>query len=743
MIKKMVSHYKILEKIGSGGMGVVYKAKDTKLDRLVALKFLPEQFSFNEEEKKRFIQEAKVAAALDHPNICTVHEISETANGQLFIVMAYYEGKTLQFNISQGSLPITDAIDIIIQVADGLNKAHKKDIVHRDIKSANIIITNDGVVKILDFGLAKLKGATKLTKKGTTLGTVAYMSPEQTSGETVDHRSDIWSLGVLLYEMVTGKVPFKGEYQQAIMYSIMNEDPEPVTALRTDVPMELERIINKTLSRDPKERYQSADELIVDLKVQSKKLILTPTINIPVKKRPRSSIAVLPFRDMSPQKDQDYFCEGIAEEIITSLTHIEKLRVIARTSAFVFKEKNVDAREIGKKLDVETLLEGSVRKAGNRLRITAQLINVADGSHLWSERYDREMKDIFAIQDEITLSIVDILKIKLLGKEKAAVVKSHTVNQEAHNCYLKGRYFWNRREKVGYWMAFEHFQQAIEIDPLFALPYVGIADTYILLGQFGILPPKEAFIKANLAVKKALDIDNSIGEAHTSLAWISAAFDWDWKMARHEFKQAITLNPTHATTHEWYALYLASLGYFDEALSEAFKALKLDPVSLMINSSIAVVYYMARKFEQAIFHYKKTIELDPNFLLPNVWLGDLYAVIGRKEEARETLNKALSLAGDMTFALGYIGQGYGINGQRTEAQAILDRLDELSMNVYVSPIYKMMVHTGLGNMDQAFKLLKEAYDVKEPSLIFLKTMSQYDDLRSNQKFNDILKKIGL
>ena len=442
MIGKTISHYKILEKLGEGGMGVVYQAHDTKLDRYVALKFLPSQLTQSDTDKARFLQEAKAAAALDHTNICAIHEIDETEDGQMYIAMAYYEGETLKDKIARCPLPIAQAIDFTIQVTQGLQRAHESNIIHRDIKSDNIIVTKRNEVKILDFGLAKLKGKTKLTKEGTTLGTVAYMSPEQTTGEEVDNRSDIWSLGVVLYEMITGKVPFKGAYEQAVMYSILNEEPEPVTGLRTGVPMGLERIINKILAKDPRERYQTTADLLVDLrnikkeskpevksakkelrqmvsKKPSHKILILGSLTLvtvfivctfllfkgTVKKESLQTevinqvrkIAVLPFVNMSTDKDQEYFCDGISEELINRLAKLSGFQVTARTSAFSFKGKTLDIPSIGKKLKVDIILEGSVRKEGNKLRITAQLIKVADGFHLCSETYDRLVKDVFAI----------------------------------------------------------------------------------------------------------------------------------------------------------------------------------------------------------------------------------------------------------------------------------------------------------------------------------------------------------
>jgi serine/threonine protein kinase/tetratricopeptide (TPR) repeat protein len=741
VIGKTISHYKILEKIGEGGMGVVYKAEDTKLKRTVALKILHPELTRDSEARERFLLEARAAASLEHQNICSIYGIDEVEN-QIFIVMSYVDGLNLKEKIGSGPLKVNEALNITLQIAEGLAEAHDKGIIHRDIKSANIMIPGKGQVKILDFGLAKLKGKSGLTKVGNTLGTAFYMSPEQVLGKEVDHKTDIWSLGVVLYEMVTGHLPFKGEYDQSIMYTIMNEEPEPVTGLRTGIPMEFERILTKTLAKNPEERYQQIEGLEIDIISLRKKLEMGLLKDVTTDTGSKPSIAVLPFRDMSPQKDQDYFCEGIAEEIINSLTQIERIRVISRTSAFVFKDKNIDAREIGKRLEVDTLLEGSIRKAGNRLRITAQLIIVTDGSHLWSERFDREMEDIFAIQDEITLSVVDNLKIKLLGKEKENIVKHYTDDQEAHNSYLKGRYFWNRRHKVGYKMALEHFQEAIVKDPLFALAYVGIADTYGVRGLFGILPPRKAFTEAKAAAKKAIDIDQTLGEIHASLGFINFYYDWDWQKAEHEFKKALKINPSYAWAHEWYALFLVSMARFDEAIPKAKKALELNPLSIIMNAVAGCVYWIARRFDESIMHLKKAIELDPSFLLSYVWLGSGYAILGKRDEAIATLRKGIILAGDMPYALGFLGQGLAMTGQIAEAQAILDQMNQLSSKIYVSPIYKAIVYSGLGKMNKAIKHTTEAFELREPLLAMSKTMLQLD-MRGDSRFLELLKKMGL
>jgi serine/threonine protein kinase len=421
----VVSHYKIIEKIGAGGMGVVYKAEDTRLKRLVALKFLPADLTRDSGAKERFTREAQAASALDHNNICTIYEIDETDDGQMFIAMACYEGETMREKIKRDHLRVEEALDMAIQVAQGLAKAHEKRITHRDIKPANIMVTGDGVVKIMDFGLAKLTGQSGLTRAGTTVGTVAYMSPEQLRGGEIDYKSDIWSLGVVLYEMLTGELPFRGEGDQATIYSILNKEPQPVASIRRDIPGELESVVSRALTKNPESRYENMRDFLVDLRKAREELEVDVSERLSESKA-KPSIAVLPFIDMSPQKDQEYFCDGMAEELINTLANLEGLQVASRTSAFQFKDKGHDIREVGRRLKVQSVLEGSVRKAGDRLRITAQLVSVADGYHLWSEKYDREMEDIFAIQDEISLAIVDNLKLKLLRQEKARLVKRFT-----------------------------------------------------------------------------------------------------------------------------------------------------------------------------------------------------------------------------------------------------------------------------------------------------------------------------
>jgi serine/threonine protein kinase/tetratricopeptide (TPR) repeat protein len=741
MIGQTISHYKILEKLGEGGMSVVYKAEDTKLKRTVALKFLSPQAVGTEEDRTRFAHEAQAAAALSHPNICTVHEIDEYED-RSFIAMECIEGESLKARVKSGPLGVYEAVEIAAEIADGLQEAHTKGIIHRDIKSANVMLTAKGRVKVMDFGVAKSYGRTQLTRSGTTIGTAAYMSPEQGTGDSVDHRTDIWSLGIVLYEMLTGELPFKADYEQATIYRIINEEPPSVTSLRSDVPKELERIIEKALKKDVRERYQSAEDLKKDLETLTDTVRLTSTRSNITQKEDKPSIAVLPFRDMSSQRDQEYFCEGIAEELINVLVKLEGLRVAARTSAFQFKDRGSSIKTIGEQLEVKTVLEGSIRKSGNRLRITAQLINVEDGFHIWSDKYDRDLDDIFAIQDEISLAIVDKLRVKLLGKERSALVKRHTVNQEAHNLYLKGLYFWNRRLEGGMKIAMEHFLQAIDKDPGYALAHAGVADTYNISGLFGFAPPKEIFAKAKAAANRTLEIDDSLGEAHASRAFSTAFFDWDWPTAEDEFKRAIELNPSYATAHEWHAIFLFAMGRFDESIKAAERARELDPLSLMINSVVGITYYFARRYEESIEHHKKALEMDPNFLLATTYSTLAYVECGMFDEVIDLIRKAEPLATENTYSLGYFGGTYGRAGQKDDALRILARLDELARERYVSPLHRANVLVGIGEIDEALNEMEKAYTKRCPVHSFSNTMPYFDCLKSNQRFKELMKKIG-
>jgi serine/threonine-protein kinase len=736
-----VFNYEILGKLGGGGMGVVYKAFDKKLHRTVALKFLPPHLSADEDAQERFIHEAKAASALDHPNICTIHDIDKTSDGQLFMVMAYYGGETLKKKIARGAVPVQESLNYAIQMARGLAKAHEQGIIHRDIKPANVMITDDGDVKIVDFGLAKVRDV-ELTRTGTTMGTAAYMSPEQAQGEAVDHRTDVWSLGVVLYELLTGERPFKGEVAHAIVHSLLHNRPQPMGSIASGIPERLELLVEMALAKRPEDRYQEMRELLADLRVIRGGPESSLTERTSSRKKPASSIAVLSFADMSPERDQEYFCDGMAEELIDALTKQKGLRVVSRTSAFQFKGHGHDIRTIGQKLDVSHILEGSVRKAGKRLRITAQLINVRDGYHIWSEKYDREMEDVFAIQDEIARAIVETMKGQLIGEDEAPLVKRYTSNLEAYTLYLKGRYFWNKRYEVGLQQAMGHFKQAIDLDPNYALAYTGLADCFVLLGAYEYLPPKEAFSKAQALAERALEVDGTLAEAHASLGFIEFAHAWNWHGAEQRFKRAIELNPNYAVARWWYSIFLTASGRTEEGLAEIKRAEKADPLLILTSSTTAWILYLARQYDQAIETCLKTLDMDPNIGTARATLGLSYTEQSAFDKAIPELQHARNRMG-LQIVGSYLARAYARSGRKDEALKVLEELQELAKSQYVPPYFLAAIHVALEQRDQAFQYLEKAYEDRDPWLVYLMVDPMFDTVRSDSRLTAMLAKVGM
>ena len=744
LIGKTISHYKILEKLGEGGMGVVYKAEDTKLERHVALKFLSPHVLGTAKERARFIHEAKAAAALNHPNICTVYEIDE-ADGQIFIAMECVEGQSLRAGMESSAATLDETLAITIQIAEGLAEAHAKGIVHRDIKPANVVVTPGGRAKIMDFGLALSSAATQLTVVGTTVGTIAYMSPEQARGERVDHRTDIWSLGVILYEMIAGRRPFRGNRDQAVIYSILNEEPDPLSLARPEVPRELENVMSHMLAKDPASRHTSAEEVLVDLSsLREACETVTSTRHVDARRR-GPSIAVLPFLDMSPQRDQEYFCEGMAEELINALTHLGGLKVSARTSSFQFKGPGHDVRRIGRDLGVETVLEGSVRKAGSRLRITAQLVSVSDGCHLWSEKFDRDMEDVFAIQDEISLAIVDQLRVELLGDEKARLVKRPKASPEAYNLYLRGRWFWNKRTHEDLTKAIEYFERAIELAPDYALAYAGIADCYAALMEYSASPPKGVTAMAKRAALKALEIDDTLAEAHASLGYIRMAHDWDWAGAEAELRRAIELNPRYPAAHHRYAHYLASTVGYAEALEEAGRAQELEPHSLAIRRTMGYLLCAAGEYDSAIEALERTLEIDPAFIFTHLMLGVAYLQKSMYEEALAAFREEERILGGWSpLTAACIGVTQVLSGNEDEAQRALVDLTEISKHRRVPPSEIALLCFALARTDEGFDWLEKACAERDVSLRVLLPVLRSPELAGGDpRFTSVLRKMGL
>ncbi len=718
MIGKTVSHYKILEELGRGGMGVVYRAEDTKLGRQAAIKLLPVHLSGDDAAKKRFINEAKTASALDHPNICTIYEIDEIEGGRIIMAMAYYEGETLRDRIEGGRLEIEEAVDIALSAARGLAKAHEGRIVHRDVKPANILVTEDGRIKILDFGLAKLAGGTRLTRDGSTLGTAEYMSPEQVQGGDVDHRTDIWSLGVVLYEMITGRNPFRRDYEQAAMYSIVNDDPDPVSSLREDTPPELATIVERALSKDTAGRYRDMEGMRDDLEILMRRMQTDSTVKLHNELQSMPSIAVLPFVNMSPDPENEYFGNGLAEELINALARIRGLRVVARTSAFRFRGREEDIREIGRILNVGSILEGSVRKSGNKLRITAQLINVDDGYHVWSERYDRELEDIFEIQDEIARAIVDKLEITLSLKPGTPIVKKYTSDLAAYNLYLKGLYHWNRMTPDGWVASKECYEEAVGIDPEFAPAYVGLAIWYQSQAYWGSMHPKEARAQSLENTERALEIDDKFAPAHTLLACNLYLIERNWIESEREFKLALELDPSSSITRVNYALHLLMHDRFEDAAVQPRIAQQYDPLSQIVNTWAAIVSYYTGNVEESIKLLERTIEIDPTSWQPHYHLAWEYLSQSRLEEAAGEAKKAVELSGGASIALMLHSSASYLTGRTGEADELLERLLERGRQVYVPPIFIAWINMSRGRIDETYSWIEKAIEADDPWLNF-------------------------
>jgi len=603
MIGKSISHYKILEKLGEGGMGVVYKAEDTKLRRTVALKFLPSELTRDSEAKERFIQEAQAASGLDHPNICNVHEIGETNDDQIFIAMACYEGETLKKKIERGALALDEAVRITVQVGEGLAKAHARGIVHRDIKPANVIVTNDGVAKILDFGLAKLAGQVRLTKTSSTLGTVAYMSPEQARGEEVDSRTDIWSLGVLMYEMLTRRLPFKGEHESAQLYSIVHEEPQELSSLRPGTPLLVSSAIAKALQKDRALRYQTVEELIGDWKK-----LAVPGGQIP---RQEKSIVVLPFENLSPDPDQEYFSDGLTEEVISDLSHVHALRVISRSSAMTFKGTKKKMPEIARELGVQYVLEGSVRKAGNSLRITAQLIDATNDAHLWAEKYSGTLDDVFDVQEKVSRSIVDALKLKLTPEESQRIAERPIDNVAAYQCYLKAHAEIWRFKESSLDSARAHLQKGLDILGDNALLYSAMAFVYWQYVNLGAAQ-EDYIAKAEEYAQKALVLDPDSPQAHYVIGMINGAFYGNVHEALREFKTALAVDPNYVDPLKFLVcFYTLSIGNLAAATPLMQRFRQIDPLDPWNYVHQGMFYFYDGDYEHALEQCRQSHEADP------------------------------------------------------------------------------------------------------------------------------------
>ena len=742
--------YQILVPLGAGGMGEVYVARDSKLDREVAVKVLPPRLADDAGAQARFEREAKAVAALSHPNILAIHDFGREG-GISYAVMELLEGETLRQRLRREPPTRRTAIRFAIQIAQGLSAAHDKGVVHRDLKPENLFVTDDGNLKILDFGLSKLTRVTpedesvseeatvsRQTSPGTVMGTTGYMSPEQVRGADADHRTDIFSFGVVLYEMLAGNRPFQGESLADVMSAILKEDPPE----HPNVPPMLMRIVSRCLEKKPSERFRSARDLALALEAIGE---TGSGVSQPVAPQDEAppSIAVLPFTNMSSDEEQEYFCEGMAEEIINALAKMEGLRVVSRTSSFQFKGKAEDIRRIGETLNVATVLEGSVRSAGKRLRITAQLINVSDGFHLWSERYDREMEDVFAVQDEISENIVDALRVKLVGRPTAERSQRHPTNLEAYHLYLKGQYCWNQYYKQSMEQALHFFELAAEKDPSYALAHAGVAIAHSFLGLYGARRPEEGRPAARAAVERALAIDDRLAEARAAEALVRRYFDFDWAGARRAFEQAIALNPSYALAYSWYGDLQMCAGKPDEGLELAEPGQALDPLSPYANSVIAWAYLTKEQSQKAIRRIEKVLELNSNYVLALVLLSVVYAHLSRHEEAVRVMEQAAAVGGRTSLQLGWLGFTYAAAGRDSDALRILDELKDRAEQHYVSPIFFAWIYIGCGEKDRAMECLETSCRARDPLVIQLNVLPLYNRLRSDGRFRDLLRRLRL
>jgi serine/threonine protein kinase/Tfp pilus assembly protein PilF len=827
-----LGRYEIRSKIGEGGMGEVYLAQDTKLDRKVALKILPAKVAVNQERMRRFVQEAKAASALNHPNIVTIHEIDQI-NSTNFIATEFIDGETLRQRMRNAPLKLGEVLDVAAQVASALAAAHAAGIVHRDIKPENVMLRSDGIVKVLDFGLAKLverlppesvdtEAPTSIkTDPGTVVGTAIYMSPEQARGLQVDARTDIFSLGGLIYEMVAGRLPFEGSNTNEILASILSDkEPPPLARYAREVPAELERIVSKALRKNRDERYQTIKDMLLDLKNLKQELeferklerslppraeaglstgqVAEPTqvsptppstsgesvpatspptlpvssveyVVVGIKQHKRGfvfvmavliiatgvgswffihrssnvstidSIAVMPFENVTHDQKIEYLSDGITESLINSLSQLPHIKVIARSSVFSYKNQTPNLQQVAQRLNVQAVLTGRVLVQGDTLNVSVELTDTQNNTQLWGQHYTRKASDVFAVQDEIARQVTDTLRVRLTGGQQEQVTKRYTENAEAYRLYLQGRYYMNQGSEEDLNRAIQSFDQAIALDPRYALAYAARAETFFDMGDL-VLPMSEAIPKAKQDSETALRIDDKLAEARMTLANIKFQYDWNFARAEEDFKQVIELNPNYAEAHHQYMYYLAMMGKPMEALAEIKLAQQLDPVNPSINVDVCLPYYLAQQYDQSIAQARKALEMFPNFYLPHMALGSALFEKGDISAGIEELEKAKTME-PTPLVIGQLGYAYAKSGRNDEARKSLAELKEQSKGRYVPPFWIAMIYVGLGEKDEAFAWLEKAYQEREWWLVWIKMDPKVDSLRFDSRFIDLLKRL--
>ena len=752
-----IGPYEVITLLGEGGMGQVYRGRDPRLGRDIAIKVLPKESWHDAEAKARFEREARAVASLSHPNVIAVHDFGEE-DGTFYVITELLEGSTLRERMLASSVPWRKAVEVGAEIAEGLAAAHARSIVHRDLKPENVFLTNDGRVKILDFGLAqtdpllaardeKVIPTTKWfqTHPGTVVGTLGYMAPEQLRGEAVDGTADIFSLGCILFEMVTSKRPFHRPSGAATIAAILNEDIAR-DDLRDLVPFDVQRIIEGCLEKNPSIRFQSSRDLALTLRAISSSTSFTESDLLTSLTKPKrkskaiDSIAVLPFTNATNDANAEYLSDGITEGIINKLSQLPKLKVMARSTAFRYKGRDADAQTVGRELRVRAVLSGRLQYVGDRFIVNVELVDSLDGSQIWGETYNSAIADLLKVQEDVSGEIAEALRLKLTGAEKKKLRKRHTENSEAYQLYLKGRYQWNKRTEESLKRGIALFREAIDSDPAFASAYSGLADSFVTLATNIPLPPHEAMPKAKAAAMKAIEIDDSHAEAWASLAAVKMWFDWDWREAESAYKRAIELNPNYATAHDGYANLLAARGRFEEAVEQITKASDLDPLSLIIAVHSGWPHYFARDYDAANHRFRKALELDEKFIPAQGWLGMALGQQQRYTEAIDSFQRALEVD-RVPILMAMLGHTHAIAGHREQAEEMLTALEYESQSRYISPYDLAVIHAGLGNKEAALRELARAYEDRSAWMVFLAVDPRLDPLREETTFEEIAAKL--
>ena len=783
MIGQTISHYRIVEKIGAGGMGVVYRAHDDRLCRDVALKVLPAAKLGDETARRALLQEALTVSAMSHPNICTVYDAGDSA-GDIYFAMEYIEGVPLSAEIPSDGLFVPTAIRYAEQIADALEHAHTHGVVHRDLKSANVMVTAQGRTKVLDFGLALRDRSNALdavthssdsvTELGGLAGTLPYMAPELLRGAAqADERSDIWSLGVMLYEMVSGVRPFRGRTGFELSSAILREPPPPLPA---GVPTGLAGIVYRSLEKEPGRRYQRAGEVRAALEAVSSVALVTARNGFALSRRKWwwtagalavlalalllwrvtflrqqpfgftrriQSLAVLPLSDLSTDHAQEMFADGMTEALITDLSKVHALRVISRTSVMQYKGTQKPVHEIGRELNVDAAVSGTVMRSDNRVRISVELADARTDRNLWAESYEGDIRSVMDLQSRVARAIADEVQVQLTPEEHARLANNRSVDPQAYDAYLRGEYFWNKRTPDDLNRSIDYFRKAIDIDPTYALAYAGLAQAHILMAVYGEVAPRDAMPKAKTAAKRALEIDHGIAEAEAALADVEWSYDWDAAAAETAFQEALAINPSYATGHQWYALYLSNLGKNEEAISQMRRAQELDPLSLIIQVNVGWCYYVARHYDQAIALLRPVEEREPNFWLVHSTVGETYLATGQVADAIRELELATTLSSESTRNSALLGDAYALAGRRADARRLIEELISLSSKRYISPVYIAIIYIGLGQREQAVAWLEKAHADRSDWMVLLRTEPVFDQVRSESHFQELLHEVGI